>query len=96
MVTLTAALAAVSILTAGLLTALMAVGPLFAVLGLLACRARAMGTGNVFFLLGLGLHLVVLTTATTGSTSEDQSALDNIVYICHRAVRINGGTGERR
>lgn len=92
----TAALVAVSIPTASLLTALVAVGPLFAVLGLLTCRARAVGTGNVFFLLSLGLHLVVLTTAATGGTPEDQSALDNVVYICHRAVRINGGTGERR
>ena len=96
MVAQSPALVAVSVLTAGLLTALMAVGPLLAVLGFLACRARAVGTGNVFFLLSLGLHLVALTTAATGGAPEDQSALDNVVYICHRAMRINDGTGERR
>ena len=61
----------------------MSVGTLLTVLGLLPGRARAMGSGDILFLLGLGLHLAVLGIAPTRCASEDQSSLDDIVYVCH-------------
>ena len=42
-----------------------------------------MGTGDILFLLGFGLHFTVLTAIAFGRASEHKSALDDIVDVCH-------------
>ena len=53
------------------LLALMPIGALLAVLGLLAGGTGAVGAGDVLLLLGLGLHLVVLFAGTTATTKRN-------------------------
>ena len=57
----------------------MPIGTLFAVFGFLLGRAAAVGTGDVFLLLGLGLYLVLLfarATATTEVNAIDENILE--------------------
>ena len=49
----------------------MAVCPLLTVLGFLPCRARTVGTGDVLFLLGLGLYLVLFFAGASSSAKGD-------------------------
>ena len=49
----------------------MTVGALLAVFGLLTGGTAAVRTGDVFLLLGLGLHLVLLPTRPTATTERD-------------------------
>lgn len=51
----------------------LAVGSLLAILGLLTRRAAAVGTGDVLFLLGLGLHLAAVAVGLA-RLFEHQSA----------------------
>ena len=66
---------------------MLAVGTLLAVFGLLAGRAAAVGTGDVLFFLGLGLHLALFGVAVfTAAPKRDailQYALEIIVLLCH-------------
>ena len=65
----------------------MPIGPLFAVFRLLSGTTAAVCPGDVFFLLGLGLHLVLIGIALCHSLEHHPAAGNNIVNICH----INGG-----
>ena len=58
----------------------MPVGPLFAVFGFLLGRAATVSTGDVFLLLGFGLHLLFFLTRTT-ATSEVDTVLQNLLEI---------------
>jgi len=63
----------------------MAVSPLLAVFGFLTGRAATVSTGDVLFLLGLGLYLVFLFAGTATTTKGDailQNALE-IVFFTH-------------
>ena len=62
----------------------MAIGPLTADVGLLLGRTAAMGAGDVLFLLGLGLHLGLLTGIgfPLGTTLEGYAtSRDYCIYI---------------
>lgn len=62
----------------------MPVGPLSADVGLLLGRATAMGTGNVLFLFGFGLYLVLsprVTFLLGAATESYASAHDYSVYV---------------
>ena len=59
---------------------LVSVRPLLTVLGLLAGRARAMSPGDILFLLGLGLHLV-LFLARSPTPSERDAVHKNILEV---------------
>ena len=59
----------------------LAVGPLLTVFCLLLGRAAAVCAGDVFLLLGLGLHLAVVLVL--GSFAEHDAALKNIVKVAH-------------
>ena len=60
----------------------MPVGTLFAVLCLLTGRAAAVGTGDILFLLGLGLHLAVVLGLVT-ATAEGIAVLKDMLKIVH-------------
>ena len=61
-----------------------AVGACFAVFGFLSCRAAAMSAGDIFLLLGLGLHLAVIAVVCL-CLSEYYSATGNyVVDIAHK------------
>ena len=61
---------------------LVSVGTLFAVFGLLPCRPAAMGTGDVLFLLCLGLHLAVVgLLRSTSSTAPGYTVCNDCVYV---------------
>lgn len=65
----------------------MAVGTLLAILRLLSCRTASMGTGDVFLLLGFGLHLAVVSLLAGAASAEDDAAscndCVNIVAFAH-------------
>ena len=63
----------------------MSVSPLLTVFGLLPCRAATVSTGDVFFLLGLGLHLVLLFAGTTAATELDAVLEDEAEIVSHNA-----------
>ena len=69
----------------------MTVCPLLTVFGLLTCRAAPMSTGDVFLLLGFGLHLAIVFRLVA-STSEGNTVLEDVLKIVH----INDGKGERQ
>ena len=58
----------------------MPVGPLLTVFGFLTGRATTVSTGDVFFLLGLGLYLVVLF-AGTATTTKRNAILQNLLEV---------------
>lgn len=66
----------------------MAVCPLLTVLGFLLCRARTVGTGDVFLLLCLGLHLVVVRLAAT-STLERNPVFEYGNEIVHANYQLS-------
>ena len=49
----------------------MSVSPLLTVFDFLSGRAATVGTGDILFLLGLGLHLVVFLTGSSASPEID-------------------------
>ena len=49
----------------------MTVSPLLTVLGFLPGRARTVGTGDILFLLGLGLYFVLFLAGTASSAKGD-------------------------
>ena len=68
----------------------MPVGPLLTVFGFLTGRAATVGTGDVLFLLGLGLDLAVVLGLIIASAKVD-TVFEDILKIVHR---LNGGTDE--
>ena len=66
----------------------MTIGTLFAVFGLLPCRAATVSTSDILLLLGLGLHLAVVLWLVT-STSEVDAVFEDPLKIVH----INDGIG---
>lgn len=59
------------------------IGSLLAILCLLTGRATTVSTRYVLFLLGFGLHLVVVILLRTTAAFEDHTAHDNIVNVTH-------------
>ena len=77
---------------------LMAIGTLTADVGLLLGRAAAMGTGDVLFLLGLGLHLCLLTGIgfPLGTTLEGYAtSRDYCIYIVS-TKHVHNSIGNRK
>ena len=62
------------------LSLLMTVGSLLTVFGLLTGRATTVSTSDILFLLGLGLHLVVLFARTT-TTTEVNAILQYLLEV---------------
>ena len=58
----------------------MPVCPLLTVFGFLTGRAATVGAGDVLFLLGLGLHLVLFLAGTT-ATTEVNAILQYLLEI---------------
>ena len=68
----------------------MPVRPLLTVFGFLSGRATTVGTGDVLFLLGLGLDLTVVFGLIAPS-AEVNTVFEDMLEIVHR---LNGGTDE--
>ena len=66
----------------------MPIRPLLTVFGFLPCRTATVGTGDVLFLLGLGLDLAVVLGLIAASAKID-TVFEDILKIVHR---LNGGT----
>lgn len=66
----------------------MPVGALLAVFGFLLGRAAAVGAGNVFLLLGLGLHLV-LFRARTAAAPEGYAVDEDVLEVAFFAHLFN-------
>ena len=62
------------------------IGSLLAILCLLTGRATTVSTRYVLFLLGFGLHLVVVILLRTTAALEDHTAHDNIVNVTHTLI----------
>ena len=60
----------------------MPVGPLLTVFGFLSGRAATVGTGDVLFLLGLGLHLSFVL-GLIAAPSEVDAVFEDILKIVH-------------
>ena len=54
-----------------------------------------MGTSDILFLLGLGLHLAVVVLLRTTTSLEDHATHDDVIDVTHYALRFSGGTNER-
>lgn len=64
----------------------MPVGPLLTVFGLLLGRATTVSTSDIFLLLGLGFHFVLLFTRTTTTTKRNaihQDVLEIFLSCSH-------------
>ena len=63
----------------------MAVCPLLTVLGFLPGRARTVGTGDILFLLGLGLYFVLFFAGTASSAKGDSINEDvlEVTFFTH-------------
>ena len=70
----------------------MSVGSLFTVFGFLTGRATTVGTSDILFLLGFGLHLAIVLWLVS-STSEVDAVFEYVLKIVHR---LNGGTDGHR
>ena len=68
----------------------MSVGSLLTVFRLLTGRTAAVGTSDILFLLGLGLHLAIVLRLVT-STSEVDAVFEYVLKIVHG---LNGGIDE--
>ena len=66
----------------------MPICPLLTVFGFLSGRAATVGTGDVLFLLGLGLDLAVVL-GLIAAPSEVDAVFEDVLKIFHR---LNGGT----
>ena len=71
----------------------MSVGTLLAVFGFLTGRAAAVGTSDILFLLGLGLHLLAIVLRLVTSTSEVDTVFEYVLKVVHR---LNDGRGVRQ
>jgi len=63
----------------------MSVCPLLTIFGFLHGRAAAVGTGDIFLFLGLGLYLAIIVAGNTATTEAD-TLLQNtlkIVFLAH-------------
>ena len=60
---------------------MLAVGTLFAVLGLLTGRPRAVRSGDVLFFLGLGLHLARIRVAALAAPTERDAVLQDFLKV---------------
>ena len=67
---------------------MLAIGTLLAVLGFLTGGATAVGTGDVLFLLGLGLHLALVRVLLIATAAEGDAVLKDILEIV-----VHGGVG---
>ena len=67
----------------------MPVSPLLTVFGFLTGRTAAVGTSDILFLLGLGLHLLAIVLRLVTSASEVDAVFEYVLKIVHR---LNGGT----
>ena len=75
----------------------MPIGTLFAILCLLFGRTAAMRARDVFLLLGLGLHLILLLVAARRALAESHSATRDYLVDVHvqNVLGINGGKALR-
>jgi len=66
----------------------MTVSPLLTVFGFLPGRAAAVSAGNVFFLLGLGFHLVLRRSRTSAPSEVDAIDEDvlEISFLTHSQI----------
>ena len=71
---------------------LMSVGSLLTVFRLLTGRTAAVGTSDILFFLGFGLHLAIVLWLVS-STSEVDAVFEYVLKIVHR---LNGGTDGHR
>ena len=69
---------------------LMSVGTLLTVFRFLTGRTAAVGTSDILFLLGLGLHLLAIVLRLVSSTSEVDAVLENMLKIVHDSSFCNG------
>lgn len=71
----------------------MPIGALFAILSLLFSRTAAMRARDVFFLLGLGFHLILLLVAARRTLAESHSATRDYLIDVHEqnVLWVNGG-----
>ena len=77
----------------------MSLRSLLTVFGFLAGTAAAVGTSNVFLLLGFGLYVVVVSFFAGTATPPDDATLDDgvdVVAFTHSSSSINGGTSARQ
>ena len=76
-----------------LLPFLMPIGALFAILCLLFSRTAAMRARDVFLLLGLGFHLILLLVSARRTLAESHSATRDYLVDVHvqNVLGINGG-----
>ena len=76
----------------------MSVCPLLTVFGLLPCRATTVSTGDILFLLGLGLYLVVFFARATTATKRNtilQNVLKVLLSCSHSCLMMEkANTGE--
>ena len=70
----------------------MSVGSLLTVFRLLTGRTAAVGTSDILFFLGLGLHLAIVLWLVS-STSEVDAVFEYVLKIVHR---LNDGTDGHR
>ena len=70
----------------------MSVVSLFTVFGFLTGRTAAVGTSDILFFLGFGLHLAIVLWLVS-STSEVDAVFEYVLKIVHR---LNGGTDGHR
>ena len=68
---------------------LMSVGTLLTVFRFLTGRTAAVGTSDILFLLGLGLHLLAIVLRLVTSASEVDAVFEYVLKIVHR---LNDGT----
>lgn len=63
----------------------MPIGPLFTVFSLLTGRAATVSASDILFLLGLGLHLVLLFAGTTATTKRNAIHQDvfKVTFLTH-------------
>ena len=69
---------------------LVSVGSLLTVFGFLTSRATTVGTSDILFLLGLGLHLLAIVLRLVTSASEVDAVLENMLKIVHDSFFCNG------
>ena len=65
---------------------MLAVGTLFAILGLLTGRPRAVRSSDVLLFLGLGLHLTIVRVVTVTAPAERDAVLQDflkVLFSCH-------------
>ena len=59
----------------------MPISPLLTVFRFLAGTATAMGTGDVFFLLRLGAHFVIVGLLASATAKHQSATCDDVIYV---------------